>query len=138
MMLVLICRIVQSEGIVISEVARAKYGTDWTGRFQSRPQHVLLPQSTAEISRILAYCNTHNLGVVPFGGNTGLVGGTISDADGDVSRFTFLSRTTPALHLHLSCYFRSRAGSRESRTNGQDHLNRPHQYRCGCRGRRRS
>jgi D-2-hydroxyglutarate dehydrogenase len=38
---------------------------------------VLRPQSTEEVSSILNYCNTHNIKVVPQGGNTGLVGGGV-------------------------------------------------------------
>ena len=38
---------------------------------------VLRPKTTAEVSEILRYCNDHRLAVVPQGGNTGLVGGSI-------------------------------------------------------------
>jgi len=35
------------------------------------------PQSTSEVSRILKYCNSRMIGVVPQGGNTGLTGGSV-------------------------------------------------------------
>jgi len=38
---------------------------------------VLRPKSTAEVSEIMRYCNDRRLAVVPQGGNTGLVGGSI-------------------------------------------------------------
>jgi FAD/FMN-containing dehydrogenase len=37
----------------------------------------VLPQSTQEVSSVLEYCNSRKLGVVPQGGNTGLVGGSV-------------------------------------------------------------
>jgi FAD/FMN-containing dehydrogenase len=38
---------------------------------------VLRPKSTAEVSAILKYCTERTLAVVPQGGNTGLVGGSV-------------------------------------------------------------
>ncbi len=40
-------------------------------------QTVLRPKTTEEVSAILAYCNERSLAVVPQGGNTGLVGGSV-------------------------------------------------------------
>ncbi len=41
---------------------------------------MLRPASTAEVSRVLAYCNATRIGVVPQGGRTGLSGGAESRA----------------------------------------------------------
>jgi D-2-hydroxyglutarate dehydrogenase len=38
---------------------------------------LLLPNNTEQISKILRYCNERTLAVVPQGGNTGLVGGSV-------------------------------------------------------------
>jgi FAD/FMN-containing dehydrogenase len=38
---------------------------------------MLLPQNTEHVSKILKYCNERKLAVVPQGGNTGLVGGSV-------------------------------------------------------------
>ncbi|MCB0371198.1 MAG: FAD-binding oxidoreductase, partial [Bdellovibrionales bacterium] len=38
---------------------------------------LLYPRSTAEVSAVLKYCNDRRLAVVPQGGNTGLVGGSV-------------------------------------------------------------
>ena len=35
------------------------------------------PHSTNEISKIVKYCNDERIGIVPQGGNTGLVGGSV-------------------------------------------------------------
>ena len=61
----------------------ASYGTDWTGRFIGSPSLVVRPGSTSEVSQVLHLCSQHNVAVVPQGGNTGLVGGTLAD-DGQI------------------------------------------------------
>ena len=38
---------------------------------------MLLPENTKQISKILEYCNYNKIAVVPQGGNTGLVGGSV-------------------------------------------------------------
>jgi len=38
---------------------------------------VAYPRSTAEVSEILTFCNTHNIAVTPQGGMTGLAGGGV-------------------------------------------------------------
>ena len=40
-------------------------------------QVVLRPQTTAQVSEVIRYCNQGRLAVVPQGGNTGLVGGSV-------------------------------------------------------------
>ena len=55
------------------------YGTDWTGRFIGSPSVVVRPATTSEVSQVLQLCSKHNVAVVPQGGNTGLVGGTVAD-----------------------------------------------------------
>jgi FAD/FMN-containing dehydrogenase len=61
----------------------ASYGTDWTGRFIGCPSFVVRPGSTIEVSQVMHLCSQHNVAVVPQGGNTGLVGGTLAD-DGQI------------------------------------------------------
>ena len=56
----------------------ASYGTDWTGRFIGSPSLVVRPGSTSEVSQVMHLCSKHNIAVVPQGGNTGLVGGTVA------------------------------------------------------------
>ena len=47
------------------------------GKYTGHSQVALKPKSTRHVSEILAYCNARRLAVVPQGGNTGLVGGSI-------------------------------------------------------------
>ena len=53
------------------------YNTDWMRKYRGHTKLVLKPGSTQEISDILKYCNENSLAVVPQGGNTGLVGGSV-------------------------------------------------------------
>lgn len=53
------------------------YNTDWMGIYKGSGQIVLRPKTTDEVSKILKYCNERRLAVVPQGGNTGLVGGSV-------------------------------------------------------------
>ncbi|KAF2905733.1 hypothetical protein ILUMI_00446 [Ignelater luminosus] len=54
-----------------------KYNIDWIKNVRGFSQCVLKPESTEEVSQILAYCNEHRIAVCPQGGNTGLVGGSV-------------------------------------------------------------
>ena len=55
----------------------ASYETDWTRRFHGEARAVVRPASTSEVAAILQACATAGVGVVPQGGNTGLVGGSV-------------------------------------------------------------
>jgi hypothetical protein len=47
------------------------------GKYTGRSSLALKPSSTDEVSQILAYCSLRRLALVPQGGNTGLVGGSV-------------------------------------------------------------
>ncbi|XP_052196670.1 D-2-hydroxyglutarate dehydrogenase, mitochondrial isoform X2 [Diospyros lotus] len=51
--------------------------TDWMRKYEGSSKILLQPKSTEEVSQILKYCNSRCLAVVPQGGNTGLVGGSV-------------------------------------------------------------
>ncbi|KAI2642616.1 hypothetical protein GGS21DRAFT_544738 [Xylaria nigripes] len=53
------------------------YNGDWMRKYRGHCKLVLKPSSTQEVSKILKYCNDNMLAVVPQGGNTGLVGGSV-------------------------------------------------------------
>jgi FAD/FMN-containing dehydrogenase len=56
---------------------RATYETDWTRRFSGTALAVVRPGSADEVAAVLRACAEAGLGVVPQGGNTGLVGGSV-------------------------------------------------------------
>ncbi|CAH8274140.1 unnamed protein product [Arabidopsis lyrata] len=51
--------------------------TDWMHKYKGSSKLMLLPKNTQEVSQILQYCDSRRLAVVPQGGNTGLVGGSV-------------------------------------------------------------
>lgn len=53
------------------------------GKFFGNTPLVLYPKMTETLSQIMSYCFEHNVHVVPQGGNTGLVGGSIADKSGN-------------------------------------------------------
>ena len=71
-------------GRVLHDAAEmAPFLTDWRGRFTGRARAVVLPGSTAEVAAVVAACAAERVPVVPQGGRTGLVLGSVPDAGGD-------------------------------------------------------
>jgi (R)-2-hydroxyglutarate---pyruvate transhydrogenase len=71
--------IIEPSGIVdpFDKDALDIYNNDWMDRYKGSSKTVLRPKTTSQVSEILAYCNTNSIAVVPQGGNTGLVGGSV-------------------------------------------------------------
>jgi FAD/FMN-containing dehydrogenase len=53
------------------------YERDYTGRYGAPARLVVRPADTEQVSRVLAACAHLGVGVVPQGGNTGLVGASV-------------------------------------------------------------
>ena len=58
------------------------YETDWRKRFHGRALAVVRPGCTAEVAAVVQACGRHGVSIVPQGGNTGLVGGSVPDSTG--------------------------------------------------------
>lgn len=58
------------------------YLTDWRGRATGTALAVLRPGSTEEVAALVRLCNHSRVPIVPQGGNTGLVLGSIPDGSG--------------------------------------------------------
>jgi len=56
---------------------RASYETDWTRRWSGTALAVVRPGTAEEVAAVLRACADAGVGVVPQGGNTGLVGGSV-------------------------------------------------------------
>lgn len=89
-------------GHAITEAAeQGPYLTEWRDLYRGRTPIVLRPGSTAEVSAILAIAYEARIGVVPQGGNTGLVGGQIPFESGreivvSLSRMNAIRHVDPA------------------------------------------
>lgn len=69
--------IVGSANVLTDPDLVAGYVTDWTGNWIGHTTAVVRPADTTEVSSVLAACHRASVQVVPQGGNTGLVGGSI-------------------------------------------------------------
>jgi FAD/FMN-containing dehydrogenase len=69
--------IVGSEHLLVDPQLRAGYEVDWTRRFKGTALAVARPGTAAEVASVVAACNRVGVGIVPQGGNTGLVGGAV-------------------------------------------------------------
>jgi FAD/FMN-containing dehydrogenase len=69
--------IVGAQHVLTDADLRAGYETDWSRRYHGEARLVVRPGSTAEVSRVLLACAAAGASIVPQGGNTGLVGGSV-------------------------------------------------------------
>ncbi|SES44727.1 FAD-binding oxidoreductase [Rhizobium sp. NFR03] len=68
------------DAVLIDPDDVARYCRDWHGDVTTGAIAVLRPRSTAEVAKAVKACSKFGLGIVPQGGNTGLVLGGIPDA----------------------------------------------------------
>jgi len=77
------CRALLGDAHVISdEAGMAPYLRDWRGRFTGRALAVLRPADTEQVAATVKLCVETRIPMVPQGGNTGLVLGSVPDASG--------------------------------------------------------
>src|SRR3954470_16749984 len=53
------------------------YFTDWRGQYRASAECVVRPANVVEVARVVQACAQQDLAIVPQGGNTGLVGGSV-------------------------------------------------------------
>ena len=77
------CRAIVGDAHVLTEQAdKAPYLSDWRGRFTGNALAVLRPGSTDEVADLVKTCARYLVPLVPQGGKTGLVLGSVPDATG--------------------------------------------------------
>ncbi|MDX8448876.1 FAD-binding oxidoreductase [Mesorhizobium captivum] len=65
------------DGLTADTAGMAKYLGDWAGDCRGSALAVLRPGSVADVQALMRLCSELGLGVIPQGGNTGLVSGAI-------------------------------------------------------------
>jgi FAD/FMN-containing dehydrogenase len=93
--------IVGAAHVLTEADAVAPFLVDWRRRYVGRAQAVVLPATTDEVARIVAWCSRTGTPLVPQGGNTGLVGGATPDGTGrailvSLRRMTRIRAVDPA------------------------------------------
>ncbi len=67
---------------VLTGDACIEYETDWRQRLQGKALCVVRPGSTAEVAEVMRACAQAGVSIVPQGGNTGLVEGSVPSGGG--------------------------------------------------------
>ena len=67
---------------VLSGGDLSAWEVDWRRRYCGRALAVVRPGNTAEVAAVVRACVQHGASLVPQGGNTGLVGGSVPDDSG--------------------------------------------------------
>ncbi len=83
--------------VLTEPAAKAGFLSDWTGRFGGDAAVVVRPGSTAEVAEVVAVCARFGCGIVPQGGNTGLVGAGVPRPGATAARGT----ASPTIVLSL-------------------------------------
>ncbi len=65
------------KALVTSPEMLAPHLEEWRGKFFGKTSLMLTPQTTDDMAAAITYCADHNIKIVPQGGNTGLVGGSL-------------------------------------------------------------
>ena len=96
--------VVGADHVLVDDDLRATYETDWLRQWHGTTPAVVRPGSAEEVAAVLGVCAGAGVAVVPQGGNTGLVGGSVP-RDGAVllslQRFTALG-PVDALSLQVT------------------------------------
>eukprot|EP00898_Chlorokybus_atmophyticus_P006004 jgi/Chlat1/6404/Chrsp45S05914 len=64
-------------GVITDADELSPFNNDWMNKYHGKSQIALRPKTTEQVSEIIAHCSRRRLAVVPQGGNTGLVGGSV-------------------------------------------------------------
>src|SRR4051794_35386124 len=74
--------VVPGEGVIATEKEMRPFESDGLTAYRQLPMVVVLPETTQQVSQILAYCHAEGIRVVPRGAGTSLSGGALPLEDG--------------------------------------------------------
>src|SRR3954463_6956504 len=77
-------RLIPGEGVVGDAAGLVPFQSDGLSAYRQTPLAVVLPETTAQVSAVLAWCQANGVKVVPRGAGTSLSGGALPLADGVV------------------------------------------------------
>jgi glycolate oxidase len=85
-------RLVPGEGVVSEPSDLTPFESDGLSAYRQAPIAVVLPETTAQVSQVLAWCQANGVKVVPRGAGTSLSGGALPLQDGIVLGLSKFSR----------------------------------------------
>ncbi len=71
------------KGIITQEADMQGYLTEWRDKYVGKAKVIVLPKNTGEVAAIVKLCSKTETPIVPQGGNTSLVGGSIPFDSGE-------------------------------------------------------
>jgi FAD/FMN-containing dehydrogenase len=74
--------IVGDAHVLTAPADTAPYTRDWRKQYGAQAEAVLRPASTSQVAALVALCARERVAIVPQGGNTGLVGGSVPTGAG--------------------------------------------------------
>lgn len=72
-----LCKLLGPKGATTDQAEIAPHLEEWRSKYFGKTQLMLKPASSEEVAAAVSYCNEHSIAIVPQGGNTGLVGGSL-------------------------------------------------------------
>lgn len=78
--------VVGAEHVLMDPALMQSFVVDWTGRYHGSALAVVRPGNVVEVAAVLDVCSTRGVAVIPQGGNTGLVGGSVPWQNNDGER----------------------------------------------------
>ncbi|MDD1778242.1 MAG: FAD-binding oxidoreductase [Candidatus Helarchaeota archaeon] len=84
--------IVGADSVSDNEYVRYCYSKDADAVYQSKPDYVVRPKTTEEVSEIMRLANTEKIPVVARGGGAGLMGGAIAHRGGIILDMTAMRK----------------------------------------------
>ncbi len=73
--------LVPGDGVIADALRLKPYETDGLPAYRQVPLAVVLPETTAQVAAVLAFCHANGVRVVPRGAGTSLAGGALPMAD---------------------------------------------------------
>ena len=93
-------RLVGSGGVIADEDGRRAFETDGLTAYRAMPLAVVLPRTTEEVSKVLAYCHGNGIKVVARGAGTSLSGGALPTPDAVVVGVSRMNRVLDVDYLN--------------------------------------
>jgi len=75
-------KLVPGDAVIAEDSALVPYESDGLSAYRQTPLAVVLPETTQQVSAVLAWCQAHGVKVVPRGAGTSLSGGALPLTDG--------------------------------------------------------
>lgn len=70
-------RLIGGGAVITDPEIKRSYEVDWLGKYHGETPAVLRPANVEQVAAVVAYCSERGIQLVPQGGNTGLVGGSV-------------------------------------------------------------